>query len=211
MKSVEIKGSIREGAGKKIAKKLRKEGLVPCELYGGEQNLHFAVDAKMFKKFIYTPEVNIVNINVDGKKYSGVIKDAQFHPVTDDLLHVDFVQVSDDKEISIKIPVVIKGNSIGIKNGGKLRLVKRSLKVKALPKFLPDTLEIDITKLNIGQSIKVKDLNFSNLMLADALSATVVSVVSSRISKSMTDIPVEATEEAAEGEATEAAAEAKED
>lgn len=210
MKTFDLKGNVREGSGKKLAKQIRKQGLVPCEMYGGSENLHFNVDAKAFGKLVYTPDVFLVNLDIDGKKHQGIIQEVQFHPVTDEVLHVDFVEVVEGKEIVVKIPVVIKGNSVGIRNGGKLRLIKRALKVKALAKNLPDTLDIDISKLNIGDTIKVIDLNFEGLNLIDPQSAMVVGVVSSRVSKSMEEGEDEGGEDEGEGEASEEAAASEE-
>ncbi len=198
MKSIEIQGQKRTEIGKKSSKKLRASGFVPCELYGGTENVHFSVEEKMLNKIIYTPNVYVVELNIDGKKHNAVLKEAQYHPVSDSALHVDFVEIFDDKKAAVKIPVKISGNSVGIRNGGKLRLAKRALYIIGFPKDLPDTLDIDITKLDIGDSIKVKDLNFENLEIKDPSSSMVVGIVSSRISKSMSG--EEESEEGAEGE-----------
>ena len=202
MKSFEIQGKVRTEVGKKTTKKLRKEGFIPCELYGGKDNLHFYTEGRLFEKLVYTPNTYLIQIDMEGNKRVAIIQDIQFHPVTDEVLHVDFVEVFDDKKVVIKIPVVVTGNSIGIRNGGKLRLVRRALKVSGLSKDLPDNLEIDITKLEIGDTIKIKDLNFDNIELIGPQNAMVVGVVSSRISKSMMAEEEGEGEEGAEGEGT---------
>ena len=205
MKSIEIKATNRKETGKSSAKKYRAQGLVPCEIYGGKENVHILVDEKAFKKVIYTPNTFIVEFDVEGKKVKTLLKDAQFHPVSDNMLHADFIEVFDDKTVNTKIPVKITGNSVGVRNGGKLRLLKRALRVSALPKDLPDDLEIDITKLEIGGTIKIKDIKFTNLELIDPQNAVIVSVVSSRVAK-MTDGTAEETAtEGAEGETAEGA------
>lgn len=200
MKSIEIQGKIRTEVGKKASKKLKKQGLVPCELYGGKENIHFTIEEQVINKLIYTPNVYIVNLDIEGKKHNAIVKSTQFNPVTDAAIHMDFVELFDDKKISVKIPVTISGSSIGIKNGGKLRLVKRHVTVLAIPKDLPDTLDIDITKLNIGDTIKIKDLSVEGLELKDNPSTMVVGIVSSRVSKSMSAEEDGVEEEVAEGE-----------
>ena len=200
MKSFNIEGKLRKDVGKTSTKKLRNEGFVPCEMYGGKENVHFYVEEKQFKKLIYTPNIYIINLDVEGKKYNAIIQNCQFHPVSEEILHADLIEINDNKNVSIKIPVKITGNSIGVRNGGKLRLAKRNIKVTGLPKDLPDTLEIDITNLNIGDSVKVKDLSFNNLELIDPQNAMVVGVISSRLAKAGAE-----EEEAEAAEATEEA------
>jgi large subunit ribosomal protein L25 len=205
MKTLEISAVKRTESGKKKAKKLREQGNIPCVIYGGGENIHFHSHENNFRNLIYTHHVHLVNIDVEGKTHKAIIKDIQFHPVTDKILHIDFIEVFDNKPSVVEIPIEVTGNSIGVKNGGKMRQRRRSLKVKGLVKDMPDVLEIDITELNIGASFKVKDLTFKNLELLDPKQSLVVGVVSSRLAaKGMvmpedTDAPAEgATEEKAE-------------
>lgn len=183
MKTVEIKGTKRTDLGKKATKQLRNEEQVPCVIYGGEEVIHFSAPAKEFKKIIYTPNVYIININVDGKTYPCILQDKQFHPVVDQLLHIDFLQVKEDKPVNIEIPVTMEGFAEGVKAGGKLQLEKRKLKVRALAKDLPDTLKIDITNLGLGKTIQVGSLSYDNLELTNAKNAVVVSVKLTRAAR----------------------------
>lgn len=203
MKSIELKGEVREKTGKKQSQAAREEGLVPCIMYGGDQIIHFLVEGRIIHKLTHTPEVYIFEVVINDVKHNAVIQDIQFHPVTDNILHVDFIEIFDDKEVTVKLPIKLVGNSIGIKNGGKLRIRRRNLKARALPQNLPETLDIDITEINIGESVKVQDLNFDNITLLDPPRAMVMGVVSSRISKSMlpTEEETEAEEAAAEEDA----------
>ncbi|MFP4059196.1 MAG: 50S ribosomal protein L25/general stress protein Ctc [bacterium] len=186
MKFIDLKGSIRESVGKKDSKKLRKKGNVPCVLYGGEEIKHFHAHENTFKDLIYTHVVYIVNLEIDGEKHKAILKDIQFHPVTDKILHIDFIEVFDDEPVVVHMPIELTGSSEGIKAGGKLRQRRRELKVKALYKDLPDVLKVDITKLNIGDTLKVGDLSYPNIEMLDPHRAMVVGVVSSRlISKAM--------------------------
>jgi large subunit ribosomal protein L25 len=206
MKTFEFKAQKREKLGKSVSKSLRADGNIPCVLYGGEENVNFYVHENALKDIVYTPSVYLLKIDIDGKSYDAIMQDIQFHPVTDSVIHIDFIQVSDDKEIGIRIPVKLTGDSKGIKAGGKLRFIKRALRVKGLAKDLPDTLNIDITKVGIGDSIKVADLSFDNLKLMDSPRAMVVGVTASRLSKSGDEMLDEEEEEEGE-EAEEKAAE----
>jgi large subunit ribosomal protein L25 len=181
MKSLEIKGSIRKGLGKKESRDLRKQELVPCVMYGGEKNLHFSAHENQFKKLIYTPDVYLVKLEVDGQTYEAVMQDIQFHPVTDDILHIDFVEVFRDRKITVNLPIRLSGNSVGLLAGGKLRQRRRYLKVNGLIEDMPDQLEIDMTDLDIGDSLKIGDLSYENLDILDPVRAMVVGVVSSRL------------------------------
>jgi len=176
MKTIEIKGFKRETVGKKATKQLRNDGNVPCVLYGGEEVVHFYAPVNDFRHLFYTPNVYIVNIDVDGKKYPTILKDAQFHPVSDSPLHVDFLQIQDDKPVIIDIPVKTEGFAKGVQAGGILRLEKRKLTVKGLPKHLPDELVINVVDLDLSKTKKVGDLNFDNLELLNAPNAVVVAV-----------------------------------
>jgi large subunit ribosomal protein L25 len=207
MKTLEIKGSMRKDLGKKNSKELRKQKLVPCVIYGGEKNLHFSAHENQFKKLVYTPDVYLVKIVIDGQAIDAVLQDIQFHPVTDAIIHIDFVQVFEDKKVTVNLPVRLTGSSVGLLSGGKLRQRRHYLKVNGLIKDMPERLEIDLTNLNIGDSMKVGDLSYDNLEIMDPARAMLVGVVSSRlISKGMEEavpeeVEVEA-EEVEEGAAT---------
>ncbi|MBP1840405.1 50S ribosomal protein L25/general stress protein Ctc [Formosa algae] len=159
MKSITINGSLRESVGKKATKALRNAGQVPCVLYGGDKPVHFTAEELAFSKLVYTPNAHTVVITLaGGESFNAIMQDIQFHPVTDKIIHVDFYQTFDDKEISMDIPVTFIGNSRGVKNGGVLRKNKRSLRVKALPANLPDFIEADITPLKIGGKLYITTL-----------------------------------------------------
>lgn len=158
MKSITIKGSKRESVGKKATKALRNADMVPCVIYGGDQPLHFAAQAKAFKNLVYTPNVYTASIEVDGNKIPAILQDIQFHPVSDKILHVDFYQLFEDKEVTMNIPVRLVGSSKGVMIGGALRHNIRKLKVRALPANLPDFIEADITNLEIGNKLYVTAL-----------------------------------------------------
>jgi large subunit ribosomal protein L25 len=183
MKSFEIKAAVRNSLGKKDSKKTRDAGNVPCILYGGKSNINFTVDEKEVSHVIFTPNVYLVNLNIDGKTYSAKIHDIQFHPVTDRVNHIDFYEVLEDKKITIDLPVKIQGNSIGVREGGKLIQDRRKVKVRALVKDMPDEIVLDITDLNIGKAIRVGDLSFKNIEFLDLKTSPVVSVKVTRASR----------------------------
>ncbi len=158
MKSITIKGSQRESVGKKATKALRNAGQVPCVLYGGDKPVHFSADEIAFSKLVYTPKAHTVAIALNnGEKLKAILQDIQFHPVTDRILHIDFYQIFDDKEVMMEIPVQYIGDSKGVKNGGVLRKNQRKLRIKAIPGNLPDYIEADITPLEIGNKLYVTD------------------------------------------------------
>lgn len=211
MKTIELKAAVRKELGKKQTKLLRKQDLVPCVLYGGKEVVHFTVPTLELRHILYTSDVFLVNLDVDGKKHKAILHDLQFHPVTDKVLHIDFIEVFDDKPAVVSLPVVVTGRSEGILAGGKLRQRRRYLKVRGLIEHLPENLVVDITKLKIGDFIKVENLEFENLELLDPAKAMIVGVSASRISKGMEPAEEELEgEEAAEGEGEEAKAEGEE-
>ena len=166
MKSITIKGSERESVGKVATKALRNAGAVPCVLYGGDQPVHFSADERAFKSLVYTPNAHTVVIEVaEGKSYNAILQDIQVHPVTDKILHIDFFQLFEDKEITMEVPVLVTGVSPGVLLGGVLRLNARKLKVKALPKNLPDFLEANISELEMGNKMYVTKLASENYKL----------------------------------------------
>lgn len=204
METFEIKGERRKEVGKKFSQKLRKEEKIPCVLYGGEEIIHFSAEEKEFRKIVYTPNIYLLKLSLDGKSYNALLKDIQFHPVTDHILHMDFIEISDEKPVTITMPVRLTGDSIGIKNGGKLRWKRRQMLVRGLPKDLPDYLDVDITDLEIGQTLKVGDLSYENVEVLDPARSMVASVVSSRlVAKGMAAEIEEEVEEAEVGEEAE--------
>lgn len=206
MKSITINGSQRESVGKKATKALRNAGQVPCVLYGGDNTVHFSAPELAFSKLVYTPNAHTVVIELDnGEKLHAVLQDIQFHPVTDNILHVDFYQLFDDKEIALNIPVNLVGNSRGVKNGGVLRRNNRKLRIKALPANLPDFIEIDITNLKIGDKVAVRDLNQEKYTILHSDNTVVCQIKTSRtaIAEEEEEEEVEAAE-GAEATATEA-------
>jgi len=180
MKSVALNGNKRAERGTSNANNLRKEEKVPAVIYGGKENVHFTVSEVKFNKIIITPEVYFIDLDVDGAKFKAIIKDVQFHPVTDRVLHIDFLEVDEKKTLTIKIPVKLTGRSKGVADGGTLKTPKTSLEVNGLPNAIPENIEIDITELKIGDSIKVGDLDFSGLTFLGADNAVVVGVKMSR-------------------------------
>lgn len=205
MKTVEIKGSFRKDLGKKSSREIRKAGGVPCVIYEKEQNIHFHAPELAFKNLIYTPEAHLVDLNLDGKILKAVLKDVQYHPVSDRILHADFIEVFDDKPVIINIPIKVSGDSIGVIAGGKLTIKKRNLKVKGLPADLPEHLNIDITNLKIHDSVKVGDMSFEKIELMDLRKLMVLTIATSRVAaKTETEIAAEAA--ATEAKPAEAAA-----
>nr|WP_321234642.1 50S ribosomal protein L25/general stress protein Ctc [uncultured Psychroserpens sp.] len=181
MKSITINGSQRESVGKKATKALRNAGQVPCVLYGGDQTVHFSAPELAFSKLVYTPNAHTVVIALEnGETYDAVLQDIQFHPVTDRILHIDFYRLFEDKEIAMDIPVHIIGTSKGVLNGGVLRRNRRKLRVKALPKNLPDFLEADITPLKIGNKLYVTALEGEGYKLLHTDNTVVVQIKTAR-------------------------------
>jgi large subunit ribosomal protein L25 len=159
MQTITIKGTKRESVGKKETKALRNADKVPCVIYGSGNTIHFSAEEKAFKNLVYTPNVYTATIELEsGEKFAAILQDIQFHPVTDRILHVDFYQLSDDKAVTMNIPVVLKGNAPGVISGGSLRFTNRKLKVKALPANLPDQIEADISELKIGDKLFISEL-----------------------------------------------------
>jgi large subunit ribosomal protein L25 len=191
MKEFSVSGTKRAATGKKAAKELRKEGLVPCNLYGekkGENGLPealaFAIPAAQLRKVVYTPHVYVVNLTIDGEAHKAVMKELQFHPTTDALLHIDFFEVNETKPITIGIPVKLTGHAQGVRDGGRLSQAVRQLNVTAPYKQIPETLEIDVTNLKLGKAIKVAELNFEGLEIATPAQVVVCSVKATRASRS---------------------------
>jgi large subunit ribosomal protein L25 len=180
MKEVSLSGSVRSNVGKKDAKAVRVAGEVPCVIYGTGRQIHFSVKHVDMEKLVYTPNIYIININVDGTEMRTIIQDIQFHPVTDKIQHVDFIELQADKKVKVNIPVILFGRSPGVLSGGKLQQIFRKVKVFATPDNLPDSIQADISKLKIGQAIRIRDINNDQLNILNAPSAVVCSVKMAR-------------------------------
>lgn len=205
MKSITIKGSKRESVGKTATRALRNADKVPCVLYGGKTPLHFSANELDFSKLVYTPNAHTVVLEINGdQKVNAILQDIQFHPVSDKILHVDFYQLSDDKPVNMEIPVVIEGAAPGVMlEGGTLVISKRKLKVRALPKNLPDFIKVDISSLKLGNKISTADLESEDFTILHPSNTVVCKVRTSRASMSIESEVEEA--EAEDGEATEEA------
>ncbi|MAX70491.1 MAG: 50S ribosomal protein L25/general stress protein Ctc [Flavobacteriaceae bacterium] len=203
MKSITIDGSQRESVGKNSTKALRNAGQVPCVLYGGEAKpVHFSAPELAFSKLVYTPNAHTVVINLDnGDSFNAVMQDIQFHPVTDKILHIDFYEIYENKEITMEIPVKTVGTSRGVLNGGNLRVPYRKLRVKAIPSKLPDFIEVDITPLKIGTKLYIRELANEDYKFMHPDNIVVCQVRRSRLSVATDD--EEEEEEGAENEAAE--------
>ena len=187
MESFELKGSPRTETGKKFAKQLRKENAVPAVLYGGKENILFAVQESDLRNLIFTPNVYLIHLTIGKKKYKAIIKEIQFHPVSDRVLHLDLLEVTDDKKFTIAIPVKLVGSAAGTKQGGKLALVTRKLRVHGFAKNIPGLIEIDVTSMDIGMSKFVSDINLDNIELVDPKSTVVASVKLTRAARGAQD------------------------
>lgn len=164
MKTVSLSGSLRENVGKKDAKALRRTEMVPCVMYGaGQEQIHFATEAKNFKKILFTPECYIIEFTINGKTYSTILQEAQYHPVTDNVMHADFLIVNENNPITVVLPIALEGTPAGVMRGGKMKQGIKKIKVSGLIKDLPDYVRIDISGLNINDAMKVKDLNIENV------------------------------------------------
>jgi large subunit ribosomal protein L25 len=180
MKSIAISGSLRENVGKRDAKELRYQGKVPAVLYGGKEQYHFSVSAADLKPLVYTPDVHFVDLDLEGKKFQAIVQESQFHPLTDQLRHIDFLLLDENKEVTVSIPVQLTGTSPGVKMGGKLVQKLRRLRVKALPKDLPQYIEISLEPLEVGKSVRVEEVKIDRVKVLNNADDTIVSVVMSR-------------------------------
>jgi large subunit ribosomal protein L25 len=201
MKTIEIKGSFRTELGKKSSKALRKAGNVPCVIYEKEKNIHFYAHENTFKNLVYSPEAHLVKLCIEDKEYKAILKDMQFHPVKDNILHADFIEISDNKPVVINIPIKVTGDSVGVIAGGKLSIKRRTLKVKGFADDLPEALHIDITDLKIHEGIKVGDLSYDKIELLDPKKSMVLTIATSRVAQK-TEEEVLAETAAAEAAAT---------
>ena len=183
METIKIAGVKRNAFGKKESKAVRKEGMVPCVIYGNGETIHFAVETRSLRPLIYTPQSYLVEFDIDGKKEVGVRREVQYHPVTDNVLHVDFFHVIPGKPISIDVPVKLTGNSEGVKLGGKLILSKRKVRISATMENLPDEIVVDVTKLGLGKSIFVGDLQYDNIAILTPASTAICAVKMTRAAR----------------------------
>jgi len=207
MKTIEIKGTFRTELGKKSSKLIRRAGSVPCVIYGKEKNIHFHAPELSFKNLVYTPAAHLVKLIIEDKEYDAVLKDMQFHPVKDNILHADFIEIHDNKSVVINIPIKVSGDSVGVIAGGKLSIKRRTLKVKGLAKDLPEALPIDITNLKIHEGLKVGDLSYDKIELLDPKKSMVLTIATSRVAqKSDEEVAAEAATEATNAATAAAAA-----
>ena len=183
MKTFELKGTVRTDLGKKASKADRVGDNVPCVLYGGAENVHFTTTVSDIRKLIYTPEVFVVNLDIDGKKTKSIMKALQFHPVSDKVLHIDFLQVTEDKPVVVELPVKLEGLAEGVKAGGKLALEMRKLKVKGLYTQIPENIVINVSELGLGKSIQVAKVAVENLEILNAKNAVVAQVKLTRAAR----------------------------
>lgn len=181
MKELVINGTLRESAGKKGVNQLRKQGLVPCNVYGGSEQTYFYAHENDFKKLVYTPDVHQVTLKVGSKSFQAYMQEIQFHPITDKIMHIDFMEVSGEKKMKMEIPVKITGTAPGVLQGGKLVQKLRKLKAKALPKDMPDIVEVNIGSLNIGQSVRVNEVNLPGVEFLNTPTGVIVGVQTTRV------------------------------
>jgi len=176
MKTVSLSGSLRENVGKKDAKMHRREFKVPCVMYGGKEQIHFVAEEKVLAKIMHTPAARIFELNIGGQKHDTIVQDVQYHPVTDRMLHVDFMEIMPEKPVTIGVPVKISGVAPGVLRGGRLIKKMRKLVVKALVQHLPDEIGVSIDGLEIGDSVKVSDMSLANVTFIDPASSVIVGV-----------------------------------
>ena len=181
MKKVSLSGSPRVSVGKKGATSLRKEGRIPSVVYGGKDQVHFSISENDAKKLVFTPNVYLIELDIDGKKSKVILQETQIHPVTDRVIHLDFLEISDDVPFKLSLPVRLEGFSRGVRNGGKLNQNFRKLRVFGLAKDMPDAVSIDITPVKIGDKVRVTDLSVSGLNFLDPKNAVVVGVQTARV------------------------------
>jgi large subunit ribosomal protein L25 len=176
MNTIVLSGTARTPNGTKGAAQLRREKRVPCVLYGGENTVHFSIETAALRKLIFTPEVKGAELNIDGRTVKALVKDKQFDPVTDEVIHVDFMEVNDNKPAKATLNIRLVGQPIGVRKGGKMKQGMRRMRVKALPAHLPTVLELDVTGVDVNQTLRVKDLQFENLTLLEKPTDVVLAV-----------------------------------
>ena len=191
MKSITIEGQIRKSAGKTETRELRKSGQIPCSIYGGE-NIIFSAPVTAFKNLVYTPEFYTAKINVDGKEIHAVMQDIQFDPVTDEILHIDFMELNDEKKVTLELPIRLEGAPAGVRQGGKINQRMKKLKVRLYPKDLVEHITIKIDHLELGKSVRIGDLKVEGIELLNAPHIPIVSVIIPRVAKEETPVPATA-------------------
>ena len=209
MKTVSLSGSPRVSVGKKGASSLRKEGKIPSVVYGGKDQIHFSILENEAKKLVFTPNVYLIELNIGDKKFKVILQETQIHPVTDRILHLDFLEISDDAPFKLSLPVSLEGFAKGVRNGGKLRQNFRKLRVFGLAKDMPDAVSIDINPIKIGDKIRVSDLNVSGLNFLDPKNAVVVGVQTARVIIEEEEEEEEEGTETVEGEESKESSESK--
>ncbi len=180
MKTVSMSGSLRANVGKKDAKLNRASGKVPCVIYGGKEELHFAIEEKVLETIIFTPYTFLIDLDIEGKKFTATLQDVQYHPVSDKTLHADFLQVTKGKPIIVSLPIRVEGNSPGVLRGGKLVKKFRKMRVKGLAEHMPEEIVINISKMEIEDSLRVSDIKIPNIEILEVMSNLVISVASTR-------------------------------
>jgi len=183
MKTFELSGELRTELGKKATKAVRAAETVPCVLYGGKENVHFTVTIGNIRKLIYTPEVFVVELNVAGKTTKAIMKELQFHPVSDKVLHIDFIEINEEKPVIVELPVQLKGLAEGVKAGGKLSLEMRKLKVKGIYTNIPEKVEVDVTEIGLGKSIQVGKIQLKDLEILNNKNGVVAQVKLTRAAR----------------------------
>jgi large subunit ribosomal protein L25 len=207
MRAITIEGTSRKEMGTTAAQQLRREEMVPCVIYGTGENIHFQTEEKSFKEILYTPEALLVVVNVDGKEHKCVVREAQFHPVTERLLHVDLYEFVEGKPITIQVPIKLVGNPRGVRNGGRLKVTLRKLTVKASLENMPGMIELDIEKLRIGDALRLQDVPADGFEIIGLPTRTILTIQTSR--NAVLDADEEDEDGEGEGEATEASAESE--
>jgi large subunit ribosomal protein L25 len=180
MKTLTINGTVRKVKGSKDAKTLREAGSIPCVLYGGKEQVLFSVTENQFVKLLYTPDAYLVNLDLEGKTVKAIVQDSQFDKISDKVTHVDFMEAVPGKALNVKIPVITHGSPPGVKKGGKLQVKIRRLSVKGLVDDIPDQINLDVASLDLGQSIKVRDMKFEKIKFLDPANAAIVAVKMTR-------------------------------
>jgi large subunit ribosomal protein L25 len=188
MKSFDLTGSVRTIAERsseqqKVLKAMRRESMIPCVLYGGEKNVNFSVKNADVRKLVYTPDIHYVNLTIDGELHTAIVREIQFHPVKDTILHMDFLEINDQKPIVMEVPLKLQGLAVGVKAGGKMRQMMRTLRVKAIYTNIPESLSVDVTEMGLGKAKKIADLSYENLELVNPKTAVVCMVAATRQSK----------------------------
>ena len=203
MKTVSLSGSLRENVGKKDAKKHRREGRVPAVIYGGKEQKQFTLENKELVKTIWNPDVFLYNLTIDGKEHQAIVQEIQFHPVTDKIIHIDFLEVFEDKPFVITIPVKAMGSAPGLQKGGKLYMNRRKLQVKGLLNDIPATIDLDVSKMDVNDTIKVNEVKLDKLTFLDPANSVVIAIKSARAMAAMgadMDLDEDEEEEGEEGE-----------